>query len=180
VRLLAVFRPLAAVLVALAVLLVFWWARSPEAMRVKVGESAADLELKALERPQRQRLSDFRGHPVLLVMLHSGSPACEQAASQVERLHREFLQRGLRVVGVSVDTDPGAISQLARRHQLTFMLFDDRGGAAVAAAYGARTFPQAYLIDSRGIVDAAYVGSADWRGEVRQRIVRLLPAGARR
>jgi len=119
---------LAALIVA-AVVVGFWWLRSPEATLVKVGQQAPDLELQSLGATSKTRLSSFRGRPVLLAMFLSNCHICDAEMPEIERLHRQMLPRGLAVIGVSADTERAALQQFAQRHQITFPVLEDPGGA---------------------------------------------------
>lgn len=169
---------LVAAAAAALVLLGYWYFRSPESTLIKVGMAAPDLELPSVRSGGvKTRLSNFRGRPVLLIMYMAGCKPCERDMGSLERLHREFLQKGLVVLGVSVDADAAAREDFIRRHQITFIVLEDPSGRAVREAYGSWKMPEAYLIDAAGKVDAVYLGSVEWRSpEVRERIERLLPA----
>lgn len=169
-------RSLAIAGITVGVVVGFWYARAPEATLVKVGQAAPELELPSLGGSGTTRLSAFRGHPVVLVMFLAGCHICEAETPEIERLHRAYLRRGLRVIGVSVDKERSTRERFVRRHGVTFIVLEDTNGQAVRAAYGSWKFPEAYLIDAAGKVDAIYLGSVDWRGsEVRDRILGLLP-----
>jgi len=164
--------------VTLAVVIGFWWLRSPEATRIKAGDPVPALELTAFggQSEQKAKLAAYRGWPVMLVMFLSDCHICDAEMPEIERLHREFLRKGLVVIGVGVDPDPNALRSFVRRHGLTFIVLEDQSGAGVKAAFGSRKFPEAYLIDAQGRVDSVYLGSVNWRsGDLRERIRRLLP-----
>ena len=167
--------PAVVLVVAAAVVLGYWYSRSPESTQVKVGQLAPELELYSIAANSPTRLSTFRGSPVLLVMFMSGCRICEAEIWDIERLHRKYLQKGLRVIGVSVDPDRATRKAFLERHGITFIVLEDDAGRAVRAAYGSWKMPEAYLIDGQGRVDAVYLGSADWLGEVRERVEKLLP-----
>src|SRR5262245_21205005 len=89
--------------VSAAAVLAYTWLRSPPATRVKPGERVPVLELATLGADTPTRLASFRGRTVLLTMFMSSCPLCDRELPRVERLHREFLKRGLVVLGVGVD-----------------------------------------------------------------------------
>ena len=169
-------RSALAAAVALAVVVGFWWLRSPESTLVKVGQRAPDLELRSLGATSKTRLSSFRGRPVLLVMFMSGCHLCDEEMPQIERLHSRLLPRGLAVIGVSADTDRAALARFVDRHHMTFLVLEDPGGPALRQAYGSWKLPEAYLIDASGTVAAVWLGSVPWSGtEVQEAIQRVLP-----
>jgi peroxiredoxin len=171
----------AAIVVAVAVGVFFGYAyiRAPESSQVKAGDLAPELELNS-SAESKTRLSNFRGRPVLLVMFLSSCHICDREIEEVERLHREFFKEGLVVLGVAVDSDVNARQAFIQRHNLTFIVLADEDGKAVLAAYGSHKMPESYLIRPDGRVDSVYLGSANWRGDVRERILALLPAGSGR
>jgi peroxiredoxin len=137
---------------------------------------APDLELPTLGGG-KARLSGYRGRAVLLVMFLSGCHICEREIGQVERLHRQYLQKGLTVVGVAVDKEETSVRSFVERHSITFIVLLDPDAAAVRAAYESWKMPEAYLIDAGGTVQDVFLGSVRWRTpETRERIERLLPA----
>ena len=169
-------RSVLAALVTVAVVVGFWWLRSPEATLVKVGQQAPDLELHSLGATAKTRLSSFRGRPVLLVMFMSSCHICDAEMPALERMHRQWLPRGLMVIGVSADTARADLERFVQRHQITFPVLEDPGGAALRQAYGSWRLPEAYLIDASGKVAAAWLGSVQWNSvDVRDAITRLLP-----
>lgn len=161
--------------VTLGVVLGYWWYRSPDATLVKVGQKAPELELPSLGGA-KATLSSLRGRPALLVFFLSGCHICESEIGEVERLHRQYLDRGLRVVGVAVDLDTRSAQDFARRHEITFPVLLDPDAVELRKTFGSYKMPEAYLLDATGTVDAVYLGSVKWRSrEVRERIERLLP-----
>jgi peroxiredoxin len=169
-------RSALAVLVTLAVVVGFWWLRSPEATLVKVGQQAPDLELRSLGATSKTRLSSFRGRPVLLVMFMSSCHLCDEEMPEIERMHRKMLPRGLMVIGVSADAQRADLERFVQRHQITFPVLEDPGGPVLREVYGSWRLPEAYLIDASGKVAAVWLGSVKWSGqEVRDTIARLLP-----
>lgn len=165
-----------AALVAAGVAVGIWWLRSPEATLVKVGHQAPDLELPSLGAMAKTRLSSFRGRPVLLVMFMSGCHICDAEMPALERLHRTLLPRGLVVLGVSADQTRADLQRFVQRHQVTFPVLEDPGGAALREVYGSWKLPEAYLIDASGKVAAVWLGSVQWNSvDVREAIARLLP-----
>ena len=172
-------KPLIGAAVALVVVFGFWYYRSPESTKIKVGMMAPDLDLPTRSSASGTKLSMFRGHPILLVMFMSTCHVCAQEIPQLERLHREFRAAGLVVMGVDVDAEYAAREKFLRDAGVSFGVFVDPNAVAVREAYGSWKMPEAYLIDAMGRVDAVYLGSVNWRGsEVRERIRKLLEAAA--
>ena len=165
-----------AALVALAVVVGVWYARAPRATRVKAGGTAPDLELPADPGRPPLRLSDMQAPAVLLVLFDTRWPGSGAYLLEVERLHRRYVQRGLRVLGVAVD-DPGRdVGGVLNSLGITFTVVNDPGGRALSAAYGAPPAFEAYLLGPRRVVQTVYVDQLDSRSRtVREEVERLLP-----
>ena len=56
--------------------------------------------------PKAKTLADYKGDVVLLNIWATWCAPCRAEMPSIERLHREFGPRGLKIVAVSVD-DPG-------------------------------------------------------------------------
>jgi peroxiredoxin len=166
--------PVLGVLVALGLALGYFWWIAPESSKIKVGMTAPDLELPSLG-PGVVKLSSFRGQTVLLLFFLSDCHICEREIGEVERISREYRERGLLVVGVSLDADYAKTLRFVNARGLSFGLLRDPNGEQVLAAYGSYKMPEAYLIDPQGVVRAVWLGSVDWRGrKVRDRIEDVL------
>jgi len=173
-------KPLVGAAVALAVIFGFWYYRSPESTKIKVGMMAPDLDLPTRSGAGKTKLSLFRGRPILLAMFMSNCHICADEIPQLERLHREFRARGLLVMGVDVDAEYAPREKFLNDASVTFGVFVDPNGVAVREAYGSWKMPEAYLIDATGRVSAVYLGSVNWRGpEVREQILKLLDEASR-
>lgn len=158
--------------VASAVLLAlgYYWVSAPEATRIKVGMEAPELELPSVN-PGSVKLSSFRGQAVLLAFFMSDCHICQKEIGEIERISREYRQRGLLVVGVSVDPDYATTRRFIEERGLTFGLLRDPNGEQIGQAYGSYKMPEAYLIDAKGIVRGVFLGSVKWRSpEVRNQI----------
>jgi peroxiredoxin len=166
---------------AAALLLLVAYLSAPPATRVKPGDAAPDLELPSLGPAGAvpTRLSPMWREPMLLVFYIPGTAESDAQMPALERIHRRYLLRGLRVIGVSVHAGTAAAQGYAQELALTFVILRDPAGEAVRDAYGARDFPQAYLIEVGGRVNAVFTGPTDWGSEeVRKQIESVLPGAA--
>jgi peroxiredoxin len=168
-------KPLVGASVALAVILGALYLRAPESTKVKVGTLAPDLPLVG-EQGGEQRLSSYRGRPVLLVFFMSDCEICQAEIPDLELLNREFRTQGLVVLGVSVDADFAAYKSFLLKKNLSFGVFRDPGGTRILEYFGSYKLPEAYLIDATGQVAAVWLGSVSWRSQaIRERLKDLLP-----
>ena len=169
-------------LVAVAVVLAVWYARAPRATRVKVGQAAPALEVPAAPGQPAVHLAEVKAPALLLVLFDTRWPQSGARLLETERLHRRYLQRGLRVLGVAVD-DPGKdVGSVLNNLGVTFTVVGDPGARALGAGFGAPPAFEAYLLGPGHVVEAVYVDQLDSRSPLlRAEIERLLPeAGADR
>lgn len=167
-----------AALVAVAVVLGVWYVRSPRATRAKAGQAAPPLEIPGAPGRPPLRLADLQAPAVLLVLFDTRWPQTGAQLLETERLHRRYLQRGLRVLGVAVD-DPGKdVGSVLTNLGITFTVVNDPGARALSAGFGAPPAFEAYLLGPGLVVQAVYVDEVDSRSpRVREEIERLLLEG---
>ncbi|HYE16349.1 MAG TPA: thioredoxin-dependent thiol peroxidase [Pyrinomonadaceae bacterium] len=81
------------------------------------------------------RLSDLRGRRVVLYFYpKDDTPGCTKQACSLRDSHSEFGERGIKVLGVSLD-DEASHRKFAEKYSLPFTLLADTDHA-VAEAYG--------------------------------------------
>lgn len=120
---------------------------------------APDFELKTLDG-QRVHLQDLRGKPVLLSFFASWCGPCRRELPSVVKLHEEFKDKGLQVVGVN-DEGKGTARHFAEKAGLTFVVLDD-SSYKVNRLYHVRSIPTAFLIDRDGKVVRFLNGGRDY------------------
>lgn len=96
-------------------------------------------------------LSEMRGKVVLLDFWGTWCKPCVLALPEVQRLHQDYRDRGVEVVGVNIEHRVGADpAAMMKRKGATYRLALD--GKAVVEAYGITTFPSVVVIDREGKV----------------------------
>lgn len=116
----------------------------------------------ALRDPQGRLLAlkELRGRVVLLDFWGTWCVPCLKAMPALQRIHEQFKDRGLVVLGVDVETDPKADpAGTMRKMGFTYGLL--LGGEATAAAYQVKIFPSVYLIGPDGKILHAESGLRD-------------------
>lgn len=124
-------------------------------------------------------LSDFRGRVVLLNFWATWCAPCVREMPSMEKLYQAFRERGLVVLGVSLDEEGAAkVEPFVRMVGVTFPIVLDTA-SRVSGIYGARELPSSFLIDSGGGVFAAAKGELDWFSEAARSYFneKLPPAG---
>jgi peroxiredoxin len=83
---------------------------------------------------------------------------------QVERVTKEFHDRGVQLIAVNLQEDPKQITAMLQRHNLSPTVALDRDGA-VAEKYAANAIPQTVVIKGDGTVARLFVGGGPHLGD---------------
>lgn len=85
------------------------------------------------------------------------------------RMQTELQNKGVVVVGISVDSEPGDYEKFLKDHNVNFITALDPGRrtpteviAEVSAKYGTYQFPETYIIDRDGIVRRKLIGAVNF------------------
>lgn len=116
---------------------------------------------------------DFRGKIVIIDFWASWCGPCRMENPNVVRIYNEYKNKGLEIIGVSLDRDASAWKQAIRQDNLSWVHISDVKGWQCAAAkeYGINSIPQMFILDKEGKIIAKNL-----RGEaLRQKIQSLLP-----
>jgi thiol-disulfide isomerase/thioredoxin len=114
--------------------------------------TAPDFTLEDLSG-KRFSLSRMRGRTVLLDFWASWCGPCRAEMPVLERLHRQFAERGLSVVGVNVNEPRETAARFIEQQGYTFTVLLDRRFEA-SMLYDARALPTLVLVDAEGNVKA--------------------------
>lgn len=126
------------------------------AVAAREGELAPDFELETLDG-SRFRLSDWRGHPVLLNFWASWCGPCRQEMPALVDLQARHLQDGLLVVGVNMEESRGPARDFANEFRVNFPLPMDFSGN-VTDEYLQIGPPNSYFIQPDGTIRQLIIG----------------------
>ena len=121
---------------------------------------APDWQLKNLEG-QAVKLSDFKGKVVLLNFWATWCPPCRREIPDFVALQKQYGDKGLVVIGVSVD-EGGAevVKPFVKKMGINYPIV--LGDQKTAAAYGGiQVVPTTFVIDKTGKIAAQHEGGAD-------------------
>jgi peroxiredoxin len=149
------------IVVGLAGVAVLWLIIHPHSHRpVALGDRAPGFSLPRLPSGNLS-LADFRGKVVVLNFWATWCPPCVAETPSLETFAAKMQDRGVAVVGVSVDQDPGALQKFVEAYHLTYPIAQDPG-RDVPARYGTYKFPETYIIDRSGHVADKIIGATNW------------------
>jgi peroxiredoxin len=124
-------------------------------------------------------LESLRGKIVWLNFFASWCPPCQQETPILRSIADDYRDRGLEVVGVSVqETTPADVKAYADRYRLGYTIGFD-GSGHVLREYRVFALPTQFFIDPEGVIRVVVPGPVDETG-ARALIESMLPevAGA--
>ncbi len=146
---------------------------SPPAEGLRVGSTAPELAVTLADGSIYQ-LADLDGRPIRLGALRgkvvwinfwaSWCPPCQQETPILRDLSDRYRDRGLEVIGISVqETSPDDLTAYARRYQLGYTIGFD-GSGHVFRTYRVFALPTQFFIDPTGVIRQVINGPVDEAG----------------
>jgi cytochrome c biogenesis protein CcmG, thiol:disulfide interchange protein DsbE len=132
-----------------------------------IGKPAPDFTVK--DSDHTISLDQFRGKIVVLNFWASWCPPCVDELPSLEQMQAELRDKGVVVIGVSVDDSADDYHKFLKDHSVNFITVRDPGtqssqgvDAPVSAKYGTFKFPETYIIDRKGVIRRKIIGAVDW------------------
>lgn len=113
------------------------------------------------------RQFDAREGPVLLNVWATWCEPCRREMASLEAAHRSLEARGIRVIGVNVDTDVLLAREYARRAGLTFTNVSDPEQLLVRGRLGVKSLPTTLGVDAGGATRWRDERPRDWSEPAR-------------
>jgi peroxiredoxin len=145
--------------------------RAPDFTAVR-GDGSTFMLTDLAGRPVR--LADLRGKAVWVNFWASWCPPCQAETPVLRDTYAAFRDRGLEVVGISVqETNAADVAAYANRYGLGYTVAADLS-ADIFHRYGVYALPTQYFIDPDGIIRAVVQGPMDMTSAAQQ-IEAILP-----
>jgi cytochrome c biogenesis protein CcmG, thiol:disulfide interchange protein DsbE len=125
----------------------------------RIGTIAPDFTVKDSDRSIT--LTQFRGKIVVLNFWATWCPPCVDEMPSLAQLQQKMKDKGVVVLGVSVDEDGNAYHQFLKDHGIDFLTVRDPSQKS-NDLYGTFKFPETYIIDRNGILRRKFIGEVDW------------------
>jgi len=123
-----------------------------------VGTKAPDFELKAMDGQRFSLQIALGSGPVVLAFFKVSCPTCQYAFPFLERLHKAYGQKGVKLLGVSQNNAKDTAA-FAKEFGVTFpILLDDTEKYPVSNAYGLTNVPTVFWIAKDGEIEISSVG----------------------
>ena len=134
------------------------------AQSIKEGDKAPNFVLKTVKGKKRHSLRQFKGRVVLLNLWGSWCRGCKKEMPAFYRLQKAYSKRKFRVLALSIDRKKRTARRFLKRidkkaHMKTPFIVLHDPKKSVPKKYGAKGMPSTYLIDKKGIVRLAIIGS---------------------
>ena len=120
--------------------------------RVEIGAPAPSYAATSIDGDSVS-LASQRGQVVLLNIWATWCHPCRAEIPELRAIHDQYRDRGLQLVGVSVDADGSddAIRAFMRDYQMTFPIWRDPD-ERVSTTFLAVGVPATFLIDKQGVL----------------------------
>ena len=110
------------------------------------------------------RMADLRGKVVWLNFWASWCPPCQQETPILRELDAKYRDRGLAIVGVSVqETTPDDVEAYADRYELDYTIGFD-GSGHILRTYRVFALPTQFFINTDGVIEFVLNGPVDQAG----------------
>ncbi len=121
-------------------------------------------------------LADLRGQVVVLNAWATWCKPCVVELPMLQRLHENYQDQGLRVIGVSIDVTGGdKVARFLEDHGVTYtnLMGDDY---ELGRLFGwAPGVPRTLLIDKRGVLRAYWIGAftREHTGDLHEAVTKI-------
>jgi len=137
-----------------------------------IGKSAPDFTVKDLSG-KKISLSHFKGKPILLNFWATWCPYCGKERALLNSLYKEYKNRGLTVVSISIGESPKIVGKHLKSMPVDFLVFLDEGREA-AGIYDVVGLPTSFLVSRDGIIRHKFVGLIDWTDDESKKLIEEL------
>lgn len=151
------------------------WACCATAQAVEINQPMPHCDVKPIDEAQADiDFSQYRGKVVYVDFWASWCGPCAKSFPFMNELNRDLRDRGLEIIGISVDETVADAKKFLAKRPGTFSLALDSSGAC-PRAYDVQAMPSSYFIDRQGKVRYVHVGfKAGDAAEIRAMAEQLL------
>lgn len=125
---------------------------------VVAGDKAPDFTITT-DDGRAVSVPNFGGKLLVLNFWASWCGPCVEETPSLSAFSDEYRNKGVVVLGVSVDQDPNAYQKFVERFRPAFLVARDR---KIHEDFGTFIYPETYIIDSSGRVLKKYAEAVNW------------------
>lgn len=146
-----------------------------ELFPVNVGSPAPDFRAKVLDTTAYRTFADYKGQVVLLNIWATWCGPCVQEIPSLEKLHKLYGNKGLKLVAVSIDdyVSEDSIRRFASNLGVTFQVLHD-STRAIEQAYQVTGYPETFIIGPEGTIRRKWIGPDDWTSQGNRALIAQL------
>ena len=130
---------------------------------IGVGDTAPEFTITT-DKGRTVSVSDFGGKLLVLNFWATWCPPCVQEMPALDQFQKSLAEKGVVVVGISVDKDEKVYKAFLDKANVSFHTARDPQ-AKINADYGTFKYPETYVIDRRGKVLRKFIGPENWTDE---------------
>ena len=117
-----------------------------------LAEGGARIVVKKIEANELDKLMKSTESRSLVVAMASWCGPCRDELPSLIKLHNKYKDRGLKIIGISLDVDgPEAMQKIADKIKVNFPIY--WAGEEAADKYGIYAIPMLYLIKNGKVID---------------------------
>lgn len=121
------------------------------------------VDFKWDENGKEMKLSDYKGKVILLNFWATWCPPCRKELPDLSTLSTELKDKDFKMIGVSVDDNQEVLNNFLKSNNLSYtVVFEPNELVAkymTSAGQNQNVVPQTYIIDKKGKVVEAIMGS---------------------
>ncbi len=127
-------------------------------------EKAPDFTLTSVDGTSYS-LSKLRGKVVVLNFWATWCAPCLEEMPTLDSLYKRYRQRGLVVLGVSIDRKRETVEGFLEKNPVSYPILLDTKGEVFVDKYTVSGLPATYIIDGKGLIVDQYIGKRDFTSE---------------
>lgn len=117
-----------------------------------LAEESVRIVVKKIGAGELDTLMKSKESRSLVVAMASWCGPCRDELPSLIKLHNKYKDRGLKIIGISLDVDgPEAMQKIADRIKVNFPIY--WAGEEAADKYGIYAIPMLYLIKNGKVID---------------------------
>ena len=125
----------------------------------RIGTAAPDFTVQDADR--KVTLSDLHGQVLVLNFWATWCAPCVEEMPSLVQLQQRFRNKGVTVVGISIDVDGDAYHKFLKDYKIDFLTVRDPD-QKTSSLYGTFKWPETYIIDRSGVVRRKFIGPVEW------------------
>jgi len=138
----------------------------------KPGQSPPDFKVVSTTG-QTVTLDNYTGRILIIDFFAPWCQPCRQSIPHLVEMQRKYGRQGLNIFGLSADVDgEGGVRTFADEYRINYPLA--LAGEATTEAFGVRSLPVTFIIDSNGNIAEVYYSYSEEVGRSMERLIKRL------